>query len=1269
MFHPEELTSLPDKEPQEASTTQAAHSQGAPSVVRATPSGTTVLSSLVSSNAFAKVRNTTAFVRRARGSAAAISGTNGGGGVALNAFDNDDDSNSEFVKSTAMSVKRKSHAPPTSLMANAFDASTEDQFDAPSGGAAGDAFEKVQPIGESASLPVAQRSVAFSSIVQQSSNDVSSSNMPQHNDKAASKPSSKRSKTLRKIFDDADSGDKGFLDPLEAIQAMRAFGAEVGKEELVKLYQEISVADYSNVFAVSVRDFSGGMKLQIESSSGSMKIDNSSNESAAMIIFNPQTRKKVEVTFDDFEKLMSLWQSAAKFQLFEERPPATERHLASAQTRGLLLPDSAWVWVWQILMTIWLHYLVFVAIGIFANTDEELPSFFARTTIPDALVSIFLLVDVVMKCFTCVTEVRSDPVSGLSDEVVIEDQWTVVRKYFFSVWFWIDLFSVAPWRFVFAVGGDTSAVPCFDGDILTNPAASGCSACNTRTALQSSMLASKILVCARALKYLECFFYFTETSSVSISKWHIWRQYVVAEGLIVVSRFVLAVHVLSVIFGRIERWDAAEGVLRSTLAGASSLERYSQSVYTVLYCLATVGYGDVRPINTGQMYYLMILCVGGSLFNGFVVGAVVGFFQRSDIQMDRQRKLVETVTILKFFEVPETLQKEILSFQNYILVSSLMKSYQSVVEALPADIQHNLELWTRIQAIKTMPVVCDVHRSAKLQICNALVEITFCPEEYVFLVGEYGEEMFFINHGFVDLLDAMSEFMSTKKAGDFFGEVCAMQRTSTLRDFDAKCITYCECFVLSRHDFLEVGAKYPRIQRAAEDYVFAANASSMEVASVKMKEVLHSRLSVSQVRFRTRRMGVIGKPSGDDDADFSDGDFDGLKSAADDVAATEPNEVKPISPMQLPVVIKSEVPHFDDDAHAELVSGSNLFDLNHYGHVPHPLEIPQTMSSTSSRSSRLRSPQHIVVTRLNPQGSDNDEVSFAKAQNHLSLGDEDEVIQRDLAFPSTESKRRKQPTQNNIEVPPPLSGFAPVTPVGEIDSSKPGEPFATTPSSRSLSPGIATPKSSQFKSNGGSISAIQRKMQRQTSGGTFSEDSRSGARQLAGNSNSIIKRVKQSPGSNPLHLPEKKSPNSSAGNMRSLREPRVSLNLGESVRMLNVSYVMKQLGADEDFNTPHQAQSQLPSPTRAVLGSDDDDRKIRAEFLKLGPQTMCDLLVMFSKETFSTESALRELNIGDADARTSPHGVDSASHYRQFARAFSMPSGGGFSADSQTDMH
>ncbi|CUG60117.1 ion transporter, putative [Bodo saltans] len=255
-------------------------------------------------------------------------------------------------------------------------------------------------------------------------------------------------------------------------------------------------------------------------------------------------RRNRRVLFEDFEKLIELWQSAARFQLFEKRSDETEARLQATMDNKFLATDSAAMWVWQLIMLFVGCYLVMVPVAVFTNTVPEVAQYFALYTPSDAIVTVLLVADMILKCCTCVTT----RVNGVS--VVVDDLRGIMREYVRSPWFWIDLLVLVPWRFTILAGGDTDYIMRYDNStgLLIHPELSGCHGCKTLDDYNFAVDIATVLLLIRGLKFLEHYRYFEETGLTPLTRNFVQRQYVVGMGIIQGARFVVLVHTLAVIY-------------------------------------------------------------------------------------------------------------------------------------------------------------------------------------------------------------------------------------------------------------------------------------------------------------------------------------------------------------------------------------------------------------------------------------------------------------------------------------------------------------------------------------------------------------------------------------------------------------------------------------------------------------------------------------------------------------------------------------------------
>lgn len=70
------------------------------------------------------------------------------------------------------------------------------------------------------------------------------------------------------------------------------------------------------------------------------------------------------------------------------------------------------------------------------------------------------------------------------------------------------------------------------------------------------------------------------------------------------------------------------------------------------------------------------------------------------------------------------------------------------------------------------------------------------PGDYIFKKGEQGSEMYFINHGKVEVLDEEDDILAILEEGDFFGEVALL--SDQPRNAGVQALEFCALYSLDR---------------------------------------------------------------------------------------------------------------------------------------------------------------------------------------------------------------------------------------------------------------------------------------------------------------------------------------------------------------------------------------------------------------------------------------------------------------------------------------
>eukprot|EP00755_Sulcionema_specki_P020446 Sspe_Gene.71955::Locus_42779_Transcript_1_1_Confidence_1.000_Length_2201::g.71955::m.71955 len=230
-------------------------------------------------------------------------------------------------------------------------------------------------------------------------------------------------------------------------------------------------------------------------------------------------------------------------------------------------------------------------------------------------------------------------------------------------------------------------------------------------------------------------------------------------------------------------------------------ETYVTSTYFVLYTVTTVGYGgDVEGVS--EMGFAIFLCLCGTIANAAIIGRLGKMIMAHDIRTDRRMKMVETLAVMEYFSLPSSLQQEVLAFQNHNLQHNMTQSYEQILRSLPQAMRQHISLYVRLRFIESVEMFKRAPGICKNILAETLVNVVFAPDQCIIEEGETLENMYFMYHGYADILDPIGQLVRTVKKGDYFGEVALLAEWRA--EISVRTLTYCDCFQLNVHDFERV---------------------------------------------------------------------------------------------------------------------------------------------------------------------------------------------------------------------------------------------------------------------------------------------------------------------------------------------------------------------------------------------------------------------------------------------------------------------------------
>ena len=263
----------------------------------------------------------------------------------------------------------------------------------------------------------------------------------------------------------------------------------------------------------------------------------------------------------------------------------------------------------------------------------------------------------------------------------------------------------------------------------------------------------------------------------------------------------------------IAHWIACIWIYIARYEGLETVPTYIDSIYWCITTITTVGYGDISPVTDLQKTLTIVAMFLGVAVYGFVIGNVASLLSNIDTTKASFLKQMEDVnSYLSYKSVPKRLKNKVNDYYQYIWHNRMVQSEKGLISNLPDSLKNEISLHIHKQLIDRVPFFKDVDKDFIGEIILHLKGTIFLPGDYIFKKGDFGNCMYFISSGSVNVLslDESSTFV-TLKDGDYFGEIALIKKVARTRSVKAN--DYCYLYALEKNIFDTLLERYPEFKK------------------------------------------------------------------------------------------------------------------------------------------------------------------------------------------------------------------------------------------------------------------------------------------------------------------------------------------------------------------------------------------------------------------------------------------------------------------------
>eukprot|EP01065_Artemidia_motanka_P053511 TRINITY_DN9946_c0_g2_i1.p1 TRINITY_DN9946_c0_g2~~TRINITY_DN9946_c0_g2_i1.p1 ORF type:complete len:1136 (+),score=385.87 TRINITY_DN9946_c0_g2_i1:197-3604(+) len=236
-----------------------------------------------------------------------------------------------------------------------------------------------------------------------------------------------------------------------------------------------------------------------------------------------------------------------------------------------------------------------------------------------------------------------------------------------------------------------------------------------------------------------------------------------------------------------------------------------------------LGQGLAAMETPGVHAYGTLIFLVALLLQSHVIARMSALLLKSDVKGHVTNSMREVAAMMAYYRVPEHLQQEVLSFNFHTLQQSAATSLSSTLRLLPSALQGQVGLFVRVNLVTSVPMFHGLSRECRLALANCLRQLFAEPEEVIIAFGDDGTDMYFIMHGFAEVVVPVdgqdpengTVVVTVVLREDFFGEV-ALLKPDAKRTATVRALTYCDLFRLSVEDFSALFEKFAELSHQME---------------------------------------------------------------------------------------------------------------------------------------------------------------------------------------------------------------------------------------------------------------------------------------------------------------------------------------------------------------------------------------------------------------------------------------------------------------------
>ncbi|GBG29142.1 Potassium voltage-gated channel protein eag [Hondaea fermentalgiana] len=250
-----------------------------------------------------------------------------------------------------------------------------------------------------------------------------------------------------------------------------------------------------------------------------------------------------------------------------------------------------------------------------------------------------------------------------------------------------------------------------------------------------------------------------------------------------------------------DSWVQAYGALDDSVAS-----QYVSAMYWAITTMTTVGYGDIAPETDAERLYCLVTMIFGGGFYAYVIATLSSIVTNQDANQRMVTERMENIqTYMRIRKFPKQLARRVRKYYKHYYEMKTALNESTILEDLSPALRSEVVIFLVDQTVMQNPLFQQMSPKSFARLIRILFPLKVEEGEWVCREGEFGEEMFMLVSGKLEVVDAKGSVVAVLSSGAHFGELCALGVTNT-RTCGVRALECCEMYALSKTDFFETFA-------------------------------------------------------------------------------------------------------------------------------------------------------------------------------------------------------------------------------------------------------------------------------------------------------------------------------------------------------------------------------------------------------------------------------------------------------------------------------